>query len=59
MLQDGCTVLLPVLAPVEHGSCFLAGVDIRRVVTWKTDAVASILLPAVQMMHWPALCTPI
>jgi K+-transporting ATPase ATPase A chain len=50
VLQGGRTFLSPVLAPVERGFYALAGVDERRSMTWKTYAVALIMLQAVHFV---------
>ena len=50
VLQGGRTILSPVLAPVERGFYALAGVDERRGMTWKTYAVALIVLQAVHFV---------
>ncbi len=45
--QGERTFLSPVLGPVERGFYALAGIDARRGMTWKTYAVALIMLQAV------------
>ncbi len=47
VVQGERTFLSPVLGPVERGFYALAGVDARRGMTWKTYAVALIMLQAV------------
>ncbi len=47
VLSGGRTLLSPLLGPVERGFYALAGVDARRGMTWKTYAVALIMLQAV------------
>ena len=50
VVQGGRTFLSPVLGPVERGFYRLAGVDERRSMTWKTYAVALIMLQAVHFV---------
>ena len=50
VLQGGRTILSPVLGPVERGFYALAGVDPRRGMTWKTYAIALILLRVVHFV---------
>jgi len=47
VVQGERTFLSPILGPVERGFYALAGVDPRRGMTWKTYAVALIMLQAV------------
>jgi K+-transporting ATPase ATPase A chain len=50
VVQGGRTFLSPVLGPVERGFYRLAGVDETREMTWKTYAIALIVLQAVHFV---------
>ena len=50
VVQGGRTFLSPVLGPVERGFYKLAGVDPAREMSWKTYAVALIVLQAVHFV---------
>ena len=50
VVQGERTLLSPVLGPVERGFYALAGVDPRRGMTWKSYAVALIVLQAVHFL---------